>query len=166
VIAAAAQELDSTLLRQAFGCFPSGVTAFCGLADGKPEGFAASSFTSVSLDPALVSICVANSSSTWPKLARTTRLGISVLASAQGGVARALASKREDRFADVPWTSNESGAVFIEGASLWLECEPFLRLPAGDHEIVLLRILALGMEPEVTPMVFHRSTFHELATSA
>jgi len=80
VIAAAAQELDSTLLRQAFGCFPTGVTAFCGLADGRPEGFAASSFTSVSLEPALVSICVANTSETWPKLARMKRLGISVLA--------------------------------------------------------------------------------------
>lgn len=166
MIAATAQQLDSTVLRQAFGCFPSGVTAFCGLADGRPEGFAASSFTSVSLDPALVSICVANSSTTWPKLARMTRLGISVLASAQGGVASALAGKGADRFAGVPWTSTDSGAVFIEGASLWLECEPFLRLPAGDHEIVLLRILALEMDPEVTPMVFHRSAFRELATPA
>jgi flavin reductase (DIM6/NTAB) family NADH-FMN oxidoreductase RutF len=165
VIAAAAQ-LDTTVLRQAFGCFPSGVTAFCGLADGQPEGLAVSSFTSVSLEPALVSICVANSSTTWPKLARMTRLGISVLASEQGGIARALASKGGDRFAGVPWTADESGAVFIEGASLWLECEPFLRLPAGDHEIVLLRILALEMDPEVNPMVFHRSTFHELATPA
>lgn len=166
MIAAAAQELDSTLLRQAFGCFPTGVTAFCGLADGSPEGIAASSFTSVSIEPALVSICVANSSATWPKLARMKRLGISVLASAQGGVARSLASKAEDRFAEVAWTARESGAVFIDGASLWLECEPFLRLPAGDHEIVLLRILALDMDPEVAPMVFHRSTFHELATPA
>ena len=121
VIAAAAQELDSALLRQAFGCFPTGVTAFCGLADDQPEGFAASSFTSVSLEPALVSICVANTSETWPKLARMKRLGISVLASAQGGVAKSLASKGEDRFADVPWTALESGAVFVEGASLWLE---------------------------------------------
>lgn len=166
MIAVAAQALDPTVLRQAFGCFPSGVTAFCGLADGRPEGFAASSFTSVSLDPALVSVCVANSSATWPKLARMTRLGISVLASTQGGVARSLAGKGEDRFADVPWTARDSGAVFVDGASLWLECEPFLRLPAGDHEIVLLRILALEMDPEVTPMVFHRSTFHELATPA
>jgi flavin reductase (DIM6/NTAB) family NADH-FMN oxidoreductase RutF len=166
VIAAAAHQLDSTVLRQAFGCFPSGVTAFCGLADGRPEGFAASSFTSVSLEPALVSICVANSSETWPKLALMTRLGISVLAGAQGGVAKAIASKGEDRFAGVPWTTNESGAVFIEGASLWLDCEPFRRLPAGDHEIVLLRILAFEMNPEVTPMVFHRGSFRELAIPA
>lgn len=166
MISVAAQQLDSTVLRQAFGCFPSGVTAFCGLADGQPEGFAASSFTSVSLDPALVSICVANSSETWPKLARMTRLGISVLASAQGEVARSLAGKGADRFVDVSWTARDSGAVFIDGASLWLECEPFLRLPAGDHEIVLLRILSLEMDPDVRPMVFHRSSFHELATPA
>jgi flavin reductase (DIM6/NTAB) family NADH-FMN oxidoreductase RutF len=62
-------------LRQAFGAFPSGVTAFCGLIDGLAEGMAASSFTSVSLDPPLVSVCVANTSTTWPKLAQLDRLG-------------------------------------------------------------------------------------------
>jgi flavin reductase (DIM6/NTAB) family NADH-FMN oxidoreductase RutF len=166
MIAAVQTGFDSQVLRQAFGCFPSGVTAFCGLVDGSPEGIAASSFTSVSLEPALVSVCVANNSTTWPKLARMSRLGISVLASEHGTVARALASKSPNRFDDVDWTSTEGGAVFVHGASLWLECKPFLRLPAGDHEIVLLEILALEMNPDVTPMVFHRSTFYELATPA
>ena len=72
---------DQVLLRQAFACFPSGVTAFCGLAGDKPEGMAASSFTSVSIDPPLVSVCVANSSTTWPRLADLPSLGLSVLAS-------------------------------------------------------------------------------------
>ena len=67
---------------------------------------------------------------------------------------------------EVDWTAKDGGAVFIHGASLWLECKPFLRLPAGDHEIVLLEILALEMDPDVTPMVFHRSGFRELATPA
>ena len=53
-----AVDVNEALLRQAFGCFPSGVTAFCGLLDGVAEGMAASSFTSVSLDPPLVSVCV------------------------------------------------------------------------------------------------------------
>jgi flavin reductase (DIM6/NTAB) family NADH-FMN oxidoreductase RutF len=66
VIVAVDDQFDQALLRQAFGCFPSGVTAFCGLLDGVAVGMAASSFTWVSLDPALVSVCVANSSTTWP----------------------------------------------------------------------------------------------------
>lgn len=166
MITADHEEFDQALLRQAFGCFPSGVTAFCGMLDGKPEGMAASSFTSVSLDPALVSVCVANTSATWPKLAGLDRLGLSVLGSAHGAVARALASKAGDRFSSVDWTATDAGAVFVHGASLWLECMPFERVPAGDHEIVLLKIMALAMYPHVTPMVFHRSNFHELATPA
>jgi flavin reductase (DIM6/NTAB) family NADH-FMN oxidoreductase RutF len=166
MIRAIDDDFDQSLLRQAFGCFPSGVTAFCGLLDGVAEGMAASSFTSVSLDPALVSVCVANTSTTWPKLAKLERLGLSVLAGDHAPIARALASKTGDRFDGVDWTATDSGAVFVHGATLWLECTPFKRVAAGDHEIVVLQIVALAMYPDVAPMVFHRSNFHELAPTA
>ncbi|MDT5110426.1 MAG: hypothetical protein QOE20_2316 [Mycobacterium sp.] len=166
MIRAVDDDFDQSLLRQAFGCFPSGVTAFCGLLDGVAEGMAASSFTSVSLDPALVSVCVANTSTTWPKLAKLDRLGLSVLAGDHAPIARALASKTGDRFDGVDWTATDSGAVFVHGATLWLECAPFKRIAAGDHEIVVLQIVALAMYPDVAPMVFHRSNFHELAPTA
>ncbi|MDZ7881483.1 MAG: flavin reductase family protein [Mycobacterium sp.] len=163
MIAAVDDQFDQALLRQAFGCFPSGVTAFCGLLDGVAEGMAASSFTSVSLDPALVSVCVANTSTTWPKLAKLDRLGLSVLAGEHAPIARSLSSKTGDRFGGVNWEATESGAVFVHGATLWLECAPFKRIEAGDHEIVVLQIMALAMNPDIAPMVFHRSKFHELA---
>jgi flavin reductase (DIM6/NTAB) family NADH-FMN oxidoreductase RutF len=166
MIRAIDDDFDQSLLRQAFGCFPSGVTAFCGLLDGVAEGMAASSFTSVSLDPPLVSVCVANTSTTWPKLSKLERLGLSVLAGDHAPIARALASKTGDRFDGVDWTATDSGAVFVHGATLWLECAPFKRVEAGDHEIVVLQIVSLAMYPDVAPMVFHRSNFHELATSA
>lgn len=166
MIAAIDDRFDQALLRQAFGCFPSGVTAFCGLLDGVAEGMAASSFTSVSLDPPLVSVCVANTSTTWPKLAGLERVGLSVLASYHAPIARALSAKNGDRFSGVDWTSTESGAVFVHGSTLWLECTPYKRVEAGDHEIVVLQIVALAMNPDVAPMVFHRSTFHELAPTS
>jgi flavin reductase (DIM6/NTAB) family NADH-FMN oxidoreductase RutF len=166
VIRASDRQFDDVLLRQAFGCFPSGVTAFCGMLDGAPEGMAASSFTSVSLDPALVSVCVANTSSTWPRLAEASRLGLSVLAGEHRSVARALASKNGQRFDTVDWVATDSGAVFVHGATLWLECSIYDVVEAGDHAIVLLKIEALEMYPDVPPMVFHRSSFHELASSA
>jgi flavin reductase (DIM6/NTAB) family NADH-FMN oxidoreductase RutF len=159
-------EFDQALLRKAFGCFPTGVTAFCGLLDDAPEGMAASSYTSVSLEPALVSVCVANTSTTWPKLATLDRLGLSVLAGDHAPIARALSAKTGNRFDGVDWMATESGAVFVHGATLWLECAPFKRVEAGDHEIVVLQIVALAMYPDVTPMVFHRSNFHELAPTA
>jgi len=166
MITAVDDQFDQALLRQAFGCFPSGVTAFCGLLDGVAEGMAASSFTSVSLDPPLVSVCVANTSTTWPKLARLERLGLSVLADDHAPIAKALAAKNGDRFESVDWMATESGAVFVHGATLWLECSPYQRVEAGDHEIVVLQIVALAMYPDIAPMVFHRSNFRELAPTA
>jgi flavin reductase (DIM6/NTAB) family NADH-FMN oxidoreductase RutF len=166
MIGAVDGQFDQAVLRQAFGCFPSGVTAFCGLLDGVAEGMAASSFTTVSLDPPLVSVCVANTSTTWPKLAGLERLGLSVLAGDHGPVARALAAKNSDRFSNVDWMATDSGAVFVHGATLWLECSPFKRIEAGDHEIVVLQIVSLAMYPDVAPMVFHRSNFHGLASTA
>lgn len=159
-------QFDQALLRQAFGAFPSGVTAFCGLIDGVAEGMTASSFTSVSLDPPLVSVCVANTSTTWPKLAKLDRLGLSVLADEHAAIARSLASKKTcDRFSGVDWTSTDTGAVFVHGSTLWLECVPFKRIQAGDHEIVVLQIVALAVDPDVAPMVFHRSNFHCLTSA-
>jgi flavin reductase (DIM6/NTAB) family NADH-FMN oxidoreductase RutF len=165
MITAVDDQFDQAQLRQAFGCFPSGVTAFCGLLDGVAEGMAASSFTSVSLDPPLVSVCVANTSTTWPKLATLDRLGLSVLAGYHGPIARALASKTADRFSGVDWMATDSGAVFVHGATLWLECTPYKRVEAGDHDIVVLQVVSLAMYPDVAPMVFHRSNFHELAAA-
>lgn len=156
-------DFDGTLLRQAFGCFPSGVTAFCGLYDGAPVGIAASSFTSVSLEPALVSVCVATTSSTWARLADLDRLGLSVLADGHGPVARALASKAGDKFDHIDWQATESGAVFVHGSSLWLECSLHDRILEGDHEIVVLRVAGLAMIPDVAPLVFHGSDFRRLA---
>lgn len=165
MIASEEGRFDQALLRQAFGCFPSGVTAFCGVIDGVAEGMAASSFTSVSLDPPLVSVCVANTSATWPKLATLERLGLSVLADQHVGIARSLAAKNGDRFAGVDWIATDTGAIFVHGATLWLECAPYNRVEAGDHEIVVLQIMALAIYPDVAPMVFHRSGFRELAPS-
>jgi flavin reductase (DIM6/NTAB) family NADH-FMN oxidoreductase RutF len=76
------------VLRGAFAAFPSGVTAIAGMLDGHPVGMAASSFTSVSLEPPLVSVCMAHSSSTWPSLRRAPSIGVSVLAAGHGDIAR------------------------------------------------------------------------------
>jgi flavin reductase (DIM6/NTAB) family NADH-FMN oxidoreductase RutF len=157
---------DQAALRQAFACFPSGVTAVCGMLGDRPQGMAASSFTSVSIDPPLVSVCVARSSTTWPVLAQLPTLGVSVLSEDHTSVAGSLAAKTGDRFAEVAWEGAGSGAVFVHGSSLWLECTVHAQLPAGDHDIVLLRIQALQTYPDVAPMIFHGSRYRQLAPSA
>lgn len=86
---------DTTLLRSVFGRFPTGVTAVCAEVDGAPVGMAASSFTSVSLSPPLVSVCVQNSSQTWPVLRRARRIGVSVLSEEHEPRARTCRRGRE-----------------------------------------------------------------------
>src|SRR4029453_7535564 len=112
-------ELTPTTLREAFGHFPSGVIAIAAEVDGTRVGLAASTFVPVSLDPPLVSFCVQNTSQTWPQLKGLPCLGISVVGEAHDDAARALAAKTGDRFAGLETVSRASGAVFVEGTSVW-----------------------------------------------
>ncbi|MFV2178052.1 flavin reductase family protein [Actinomadura sp. LOL_016] len=155
---------DPAQLRRAFGCFPSGVTAVCAQDEaGVPVGMAASSFTSVSLSPALVSVCVQNSSTTWPRLRRLPRLGVSVLGADQDTAAQRLAMKTGDRFHGLDWDATEDGTILVRGAAAAMDCSIHSEVPAGDHMIVLLAVHALRADPECSPLVFHGSRFRQLA---
>ena len=154
--------LTPSSLREAFGHFPSGVVAIAAEVNGVREGLAASTFVAVSLDPPLVSFCVQNTSTTWPKLQGVPRLGISVLGESHDAAARTLAARTGDRFAGLETVSRSSGAVFIKGTSLWLESEIEQLIPAGDHTIVVLRVGDVASDAQVAPIVFHRSSFRRL----
>lgn len=156
---------DTTRLRQAFGCFPSGVTAVCALIEGRPVGMAASSFTSVSLDPPLVAVCVQDTSTTWPRLRSGSRLGVSVLAEGHAVACRALSLKVGDRFAEVKWRADNDGSVFVEGSAAWLNCSVHAEMSAGDHVIVVLAVHTVHVDPDTAPLVFHGSRFRRLAVS-
>lgn len=155
-------DLNPSTLREAFGHFPSGVIAIAAEVDGVRVGLAASTFVPVSLDPPLVSFCVQNASETWPKLKGLPRLGISVLGESHDEAARTLAAKTGDRFAGLSTVSTQSGAVFVEGTSVWVESAIEQMVPAGDHTIVILRVADIMVHSAVSPIVFHRSTFRRL----
>lgn len=154
--------LRPAALREAFGHFPSGVVAIAAEADGARLGMAASTFVPVSLEPPLISLCVQNGSQTWPKLARRPALGISVLGESHHEAARALSARNGDRFAGLDTVSSPAGAVYLTGTCLWIESAVEQAIPAGDHTIVILRVLDLTVHGEVEPVVFHRSRFRGL----
>ncbi|CAO5153975.1 NADH:FMN oxidoreductase [Frankia sp. AiPs1] len=156
------QVFDPLRLRHVFGAFPSGVAAVAAVVDGAPVGMAVSSFTSVSLDPPLVSVCVAHSSNTWPVLRTAPRLGVSILSAAQERAGRQLAGRGVDRFAELAWRTTGDGAVLLDGAGGWLETSVEQQVRAGDHDIVLLRVHDLDADHDVSPLVFHASRFHRL----
>lgn len=154
---------DARTLRNAFGCFPSGVTAICAMIDGEPAGMAASSFVAVSLDPPLILVCIQNSSATWRKLRNVPRIGVSVLGEEHDRACSQLAAKSGDRFEGLEWSTTEGGAVLLEGAAVSLDCSVVEEIAAGDHQLVLLRIEELEFQPTVNPLVFHGSRFRKLA---
>jgi flavin reductase (DIM6/NTAB) family NADH-FMN oxidoreductase RutF len=158
--------LNQATLREAFGHVPSGVVAICAEIEGERVGMAASTFVPVSLQPPLVSFCVQNSSTTWPRLARSARIGISVLGEAHDRAVRVLAAKPGDRVAGLTTETAAGGGVFIHEAGLWLDTSVSQEVPAGDHMIVVLRIHELTMRPDVSPIVFHRSTVRRLHREA
>src|SRR5271156_7118261 len=147
-------KLTPSSLREAFGHFPSGVIAIAAEVDGVREGLAASTFVPVSLDPPLVSFCVQNTSTTWPKLKGVPKLGVSVLGETHDEAARTLAAKTGDRFAGLETVSNDTGAVFIKGTGLWLESAIEQLIPAGDHTIVVLRVTEVTEDAQLAPTAF------------
>lgn len=161
------QDLDAARLREAFGVFPSGVVAVAAEVDGRPTGLAASSFTSVSLEPPLVSFSIANTSKTWPDLRRAGRLGVTVLADHHGAVCRQLAGPVDHRFDDVPVTVSPDGAVTLDEGLARFDCSIHREVEAGDHTIVLLALHAVdagaAAEDAASPLLFHRSGFGSMA---
>jgi flavin reductase (DIM6/NTAB) family NADH-FMN oxidoreductase RutF len=159
-----AQTLAPLTLRRAFSTFPTGVTALAAVVGGKPVGIAVSSFTSVSLEPAMVLVCVAQASTTWPVLSQVPRLGVSVLAADQEKACRQLSARTGDRFAGLDWRATDQGALALEGASAWFDCSIAQKWPAGDHEVVVLGVHDIDVDTDnaATPLVFHASRVRAL----
>ena len=154
--------LDPRTLRDAFGAFPSGVVAVAASVKGQLTGIAASSFTSVSIDPPLVSFSISTTSSTWPLLREADHLGISVLADHHDDICRQLAGPREERFDGLPFAVTQGGAVLLDEAVATFDVTVHDEIEAGDHTIVLLRIHGVGTGDGQHPLVFHKSGFAKL----
>jgi flavin reductase (DIM6/NTAB) family NADH-FMN oxidoreductase RutF len=151
--------LEPSRLRRAFAAFPTGVVAVAAEVDQKRVGLAASSFTSVSIEPALVSVSVARASTTWPVLRRARHLGLSVLAAHHDSACRRLAGPAERRFEDLDTHTTGDGAVFVNGSAATFDCTVHREVDAGDHVLVLLELHAVDERCSVSPLVFHRSEF-------
>lgn len=157
------QETD---LPRLFGRFPTGVTALCAMDRHRPVGMTASAFVAVSLDPALVSVCIKHGSWTWRRLRTRERIGISFLGHGHAATARQLAQRADDRFLGLDYEATSSGAVFLTNATAWLECSIEKEIGAGDHDIVLFRLRRAAVTDGVMPLIFHSSDFHTITPLA
>ncbi|KSZ56117.1 hypothetical protein Z045_25005 [Rhodococcus pyridinivorans KG-16] len=153
-------------VRTAFNEIPTAIAALCSVVDGEPFGMVATSLTvGVSYDPPMVAFSILNTSTTWPTLKQSPRIGISILSDTQDRICRQLASKSGNRFEDLATTTSVHGALFLDDSPTWLDCTIDTEVPAGDHQLVLLQVHGVNVVPETAPLLYYRSAFHRLSAS-
>ena len=149
-------------LRQALGSFPTGVTVVSCLDKNKnPLGFTANSFTSVSLDPQLISICIDKESFNIDSFSITKHFAVSVLSEDQQSISTTFATPNEDRFQNVEWRTEDTGSPIIENAVAWFDCNTRQVIDAGDHLILIGEISAFDSSPK-TPLMYLRGNYVNL----
>lgn len=155
--------ISPSTFRSILSLHPTGVTIVTGVADHRPIGLAIGSFTSVSLDPPLVSICPAKTSSTWPQIAQSGVFCVNVLSAAQEALCRLFASPGEDRFKAIDWSSSPLGSPVLADVAAWIDCRIEAIHDAGDHEIVVGRVAGLDGSSHRTPLIFHHGSYGSFA---
>ncbi|WP_127480937.1 flavin reductase family protein [Nocardioides pantholopis] len=147
--------------RDVLGRFASGVTVVTALSDGVPVGMTCQSFSSVSLDPPLVLFVPALTSRAWPRIRRAGQFCVSILAADQTALSQRMASRDAEKFAGVGWVpSPVSGSPALEGALAHVDCAVHAVHAAGDHDVVIGRVLALdAVDGDPRPLLFYRGTY-------
>lgn len=132
-------------LRDAFGSFMTGVTVVTTCKDdGTPLGFTANSFASVSLDPALLLVSIAKTSSNYNNFANASHFAINILAEEQKDISNTFARPSDDRFANLAWTKSASHNPVIDQVSAWFDCTTYQVVDAGDHAILIGKVEDFG----------------------
>ncbi len=154
---------DSRTLRDALGCFGTGVTIVTTMDKaGKPVGLTANSFTSVSLDPPLILFCLARSSSNLPAFEANDAFGVNILHIGQQLASARFASKAAERFESVSWERWDDGAPILNGSLASFDCVKHSVHDAGDHLVIIGRVTRARFEPQRDPLIFFRGKYRRL----
>jgi len=155
---------DEASFRTVLGHFATGVTVITAMDGDEPVGMAANSFTSVSLDPPLVLFCAAKSSSTWPRIQAAKQFTVNILSEHQEHLSRAFATKGADRFREIGWRPGVGGAPVLGDVLAYIDCQIEAEHEAGDHVVVIGRVLDLGVAADAGPLLFHKGGYGRLLT--
>lgn len=155
---------DSRAFRDVLGRFASGVTVVTGLHDDRPVGLTCQSFASVSLDPPLVLFAPSRTSRSWPLIRESGSFCVNLLAADQAWISNVMAGSggqgAQDKFAEVAWRpSSRTGAPVLAGTLGHVDCAVEAVHEAGDHDVVIGRVLALAGEAPGDPLLFYRGRY-------
>lgn len=154
---------DPRTLRDALGCFATGVTIVTCLDDtGSPVGLTANSFTSVSLDPPLLLVCVSKRTASAPALVRASHFAVNVLQTHQQPASIRFSTKDQDRFGATPWSPGEYGPPVLRDSLGVFECAAHAVHEGGDHHIVVGEVLRASFDSTLDPLLYFRGRYRRL----
>ena len=153
--------IDAAVFRQLCGRFPTGVVVVTTtMEDGRPVGMTANSFTSVSLNPPLVSVNVDQNAAMHQHMARAERFAINILESGQEALSRRFAEEHPDRFDGIGYHMSDGGYPLLDGALAVLECIRHIAFVAGDHMIVVGEVTG-GSVSDGRPLLYYRGGYYD-----
>ena len=157
-----ATEIDPAEFRQLLGRFATGVTILTTTTpEGRPLGMTANSLASVSLHPPLISVCVDREAEMHAVILQAPEFVVNVLSSPQEALARRFSDKHEDRFEGIGYHLSPEGLILLDGVLAHVVCERQATYPAGDHTIVVGRVVG-GATNEAHPLLFYRGGYAAL----
>jgi flavin reductase (DIM6/NTAB) family NADH-FMN oxidoreductase RutF len=149
---------DQARFREVLGHFATGITIVTATDEGEPVGFSCQSFAALSLDPPMVILAPAKSSTSWPRIARAGSFCVNILGEHQEAVCRAFAVSGGNKFDGVDWTPGVTGSPLIDGSLATVECTLGAIYEGGDHELVTGHVVDMEIG-KGSPMIFYRSGF-------
>lgn len=156
--------IDTRELRNTFGMFATGVTAITALGENDQlVGITANSFSSLSLDPALILWSLVLSSPSVSAFDEGKYFNVNILSQSQEAIAMQLATRSEDKFSAVQYCLSPTGVPLLDGALATLQCQVEFTRVAGDHLLIVGRVLDFDRVDEGEPLVFYRGGFKQLS---
>ena len=154
---------DPRTLRDALGCFATGVTVVtCLDGEGQPVGLTANSFTSLSMDPPLLLVCVAKAAASAVHLSRAEHFAVNVLQTQQQPASITFSTRVEDRFGCTPWALGEHGVPVLMDSLSVFECARHAIHDGGDHFILVGEVKKATFEAGLDPLLYFRGSYRRL----
>jgi flavin reductase (DIM6/NTAB) family NADH-FMN oxidoreductase RutF len=154
---------DPRTLRDALGCFATGVTVVtCLQPDATPAGLTVNSFTSVSLDPPLLLVCLHKMAASAPALRTANFFAINVLQTGQQPASIRFSTRNDDRFGPNDWSIGEFGAPVLRESLAVFECRSHAVHDGGDHHILVGEVVKASFDGELDPLLFFRGKYRRL----
>ena len=154
---------DLRTLRDALGCFATGVTVVtCLGGDGEPAGLTVNSFTSVSLDPPLLLVCIAKPAASAAALVGASHFAVNVLQTGQQPDSIRFSTRDQDRFGATAWSPGEAGPPILEDSLSVFECERYGVHDGGDHHILVGQVVKASFDASLDPLLYFRGRYRRL----